>query len=175
LTGNRLETATLLFDSRHRPEERLGIGMLRSLEDLFEETCLDHLSGVHDDDALTDVPHDCEVVGDQKNGGTGLGVDAIEECEVLGLNGDIECGGGLIRDDEPRVAGERNGADHTLTETAAQLMRVLVHTSCWAHRLRRHPSPDQELACLLVGIRSTYTLVGADGLPQLVPNREHGI
>ena len=48
--------------------------------------------------------HDAQVVGDKNDGGAQLFVYGPEQVQDLGLDGYIQGGGGLIRDEQLRVA-----------------------------------------------------------------------
>ena len=66
-------------------------------------------------------------MGDVDDRNAALLLDAADELEDLCLNGHIQCGGGLIADEQVGVAGQGNGNDHALTHTAGQLVRVALH------------------------------------------------
>ena len=53
----------------------------------------------------------------------GMGVETLQN---LCLDGHVQCGGGLIADQDLRVAGHRNGDDDALAHTAGELVRVLA-------------------------------------------------
>ncbi len=82
---------------------------------------------------------DAKVVGHQDDGHAELAAQVVDQLEDLALDGHVECGGRLVRDQQARLAGER-GSDHrALTHPAGQLMRVLAGH---ALRLRHADQPS---------------------------------
>ena len=49
-----------------------------------------------------------------------------QQLEDLGLHGDVQRGGRLVGDDQPRVEGQRHGDDDALLLPAGELVRVVV-------------------------------------------------
>ena len=47
-----------------------------------------------------------------------------QQAEDLGLHGDVQRGGGLVGDQQPRLAGECQGDGHALGHAAGDLVRV---------------------------------------------------
>ena len=87
-----------------------------------------HLAaGIHDDDALGDLGHHAEVVGDQHDGRADAVLEVAHQVEDLRLDGDVERGGRLVGDQQLRVAGERDGDHHALAHAARELVRVFAH------------------------------------------------
>src|SRR5699024_2782485 len=62
---------------RDSSQQRLGVLVLRVGEQLPGGCVLDHLTAVHDDHLVTDVPHDGEVVGDEQVGQAELGLQVV--------------------------------------------------------------------------------------------------
>ena len=87
--------------------------------DLHDVTC------VHDGHPVGDVGHHAQIVGDEDDGQVVLDLHLLEQLQDLGLNGHIQCGGGLVADQDLRVAGHRNGNDDTLAHTARKLVGIL--------------------------------------------------
>ena len=67
-------------------------------------------------------------MGDEDDGQVVLYPHLFQQLEDLCLNGHVQCRGGLVADQDLRVAGYRDGNDHALAHTAGELMRVLVKT-----------------------------------------------
>ena len=76
-------------------------------------------------DAIREVAHDAEVVRDEEVGGIALGLQLDEQVEDRGLHGHVERGGGLVADDEARLARERAGDRDALLLAARELRRAL--------------------------------------------------
>ncbi len=67
-----------------------------------------------------------EIVGDQDDGGAGVAAQAAHQVEDLRLDGDVERGGRLVGDQQPRAAGQRHGDHGALAHAAGQLVRIVV-------------------------------------------------
>ena len=85
-------------------QQRLGVGVERSLHQLLGRGQLDQLAGIHDGDAVTDVGHDAQVVADEEIGEAELALQVREQVEHVGLDGDIEGRHHLVADDQPRLS-----------------------------------------------------------------------
>ena len=59
---------------------------------------LDDLAAMHDGDALADVAHDGEVVGDEQQREAELALELAQQIEDLGLDRDVEGGYRLVGD-----------------------------------------------------------------------------
>ena len=68
-TLDRLDRAFALLDFGKRGQQGLRLRMYRIAEDLVHFTLFHQFARVHDADAVRDLRHDAEVVGDQQNGG----------------------------------------------------------------------------------------------------------
>ena len=62
---------------------------------------------------------------DEDDRGPGAFLELVHQVEDLGLDGDVEGGGRLVRDEKARVAGHRHRDHHPLAEPAGKLERVL--------------------------------------------------
>ena len=87
---------------------------------------LHDLAEVHDRDAVTDVAHDGEVVGDEEVRQLELVLQVFEEVDDLRLDGHVQRGDRLVGDDELRL--HREGARHAdaLALASGELVRVTV-------------------------------------------------
>src|SRR6266567_7540437 len=110
----------------HRAEQAPRIGMPRRTEQLGDRRFLHLAARIHHHDAFGDFGYHAEVVGDEDDGGTDPLLEVGHEIEDLRLDGDVERGGRLIRDQELRAAGERNGDHDALAHAAGQLVRILA-------------------------------------------------
>ncbi len=111
---NRRETGGLLIRSRERIEQGFGIGMLRVLEERQHIGSLHDFACVHDHHVTSELRHDPQIVRDQEDGHAHVGLQGSQQVENLGLNGHIEGGGRLIRDEQVGAAGEGHGDHHPL-------------------------------------------------------------
>jgi hypothetical protein len=79
---------------------------------------------VHDRNPVGDVPHDREVVRDEQIGELELLLQLLEQIDDLRLDGDVERGDRLVRDDEVRVERERSRETDPLALAAGELVWV---------------------------------------------------
>ena len=71
-----------------------------------------------------DFGDNAEIVGDEEDGHAELGLEGAEKVEDLGLDGDVEGGGGLVGDEEAGLAGEGDGDHDALAHAAGDLVGV---------------------------------------------------
>ena len=123
------ELAVANTQVRHRVEEALGVGVLGVHEHFFRRALLDDVALEHDGDAVSHVGHHAHVVRNQQDAGVELVLQRAEEVEDVGLHRDVEGGGGLVGDDDGRVARERHGDHHALPHTAGELVGELLRAA----------------------------------------------
>ncbi len=85
---------------------------------------LDDLAGIHDIDAVADVPDDREVVRDQDQRRLDARPQVGQELEDLMLHRGVERRGRLVRDDQARLADQRRRDHGALLHAAAQFVRI---------------------------------------------------
>ena len=72
-------------------EQRRGVGMQRAREELVHRRELDDLAGIHDRDAVGDLRHDAEIVGDEQHAPCrSRSCSSLEQRQHLRLDGDVE-------------------------------------------------------------------------------------
>ena len=89
-------------EPRDRAEQADGVGMLRIGEELVDRRALDDLAGIHHRDLVADLGDHAEIVGDQDDRGAACGLQFAHQIEDLRLQGDVERGGRLVGDQQPR-------------------------------------------------------------------------
>ena len=119
-------SVTSVLQVRNARDEPLGVGMVRLAQDVAHRAFLDHAPRVHDHHPLGHLRDHPHVVGDEDDRGPRLLAKRLQQVEDLGLHGDVEGGGRLVRDEDPRPAGERDGDHHPLAHAAGELMRIVV-------------------------------------------------
>ena len=95
-----------------------------------------------------------------------------QQFEDLRLDGDVEGGGGLVGDQDVRLARQRHGDHHPLAHAAGQLVRVFAQTlfgGGYAHLLEQPQSPAVH------GVVGEIRLVQGVGLRQLATDPMHGV
>ena len=60
-----------------------------------------------------------------------LCLKVVQELDDLLLNGNVQCGSGLVADDELGVAGKRHSDKDALALAAGQLMRIALERALW--------------------------------------------
>ena len=83
--------------ARRRSEQPLCIGMTRRSQDFLRGTFFDDASRIHDRDTIGDLRYDAEIVGDEQQAELQFAAQAVQQIQNLFLHGDVERGGGLIR------------------------------------------------------------------------------
>ena len=81
-------------------EEAFGVEVGGVVEDVVDGAALDDAAGVHDGDFIAGFGNDAEVVGDEDDAHVQFLLQREEEFEDLGLDGDVESGGGLVGDEQ---------------------------------------------------------------------------
>ena len=90
------------------------IGMRRRLEHVLDRAVLHDLALLHDADAVSDLAHDTEVMGNEQHGHAHPGLNLLQQFEDLRLHRDVERRRRLVGDQEVRLVGERHGDHYTL-------------------------------------------------------------
>jgi hypothetical protein len=109
---------------RLRSQKSLRVGMLRIAEHLGDRALLDDLALEHHADAIRDLTHDAEIMGDEQHRHVEPALQLGEELQDLRLHRHVEGGGGLVGDEEIGLVGKRHGDHHALALAAGELMRI---------------------------------------------------
>ncbi len=167
----RQPLGTRPVDAGDRPEQPPRVRVLGVVEEVVERALLHDPAGVHDRHPVGDVRHHAEVVGHKDHGGVGLLAQVPDALEDLRLDRHVERGGGLVRDQDVRVAGKRHGDHHALAHAAGELERVGVDPLAGS----RYPDALEQLHDPLAGLRVGYPLVCLDLLDDLRPDLLHRV
>ena len=84
-------------------EHVLRIGGLRIGEEVADGGVFDDAAFMEDEDAVAVIGDDAEFLGDEEDGAARLLHGAPHLVEELGLDRDVEAGGGFVRDEELRT------------------------------------------------------------------------
>src|ERR1700722_17691386 len=112
-------------EPRDRTEQADGVGMLGTSEQLIDRGTLDYLAGIHHRDLVADLGDDAEIVGDENDRRPARRLQLAHQIEDLRLQGDVERGGRLVSDQEPRLADQRPRDHDALAHAAGKLVRIL--------------------------------------------------
>ena len=152
-------------------EEAPGVGMGGGGEHPGYRPFLDHLARVHHRHPVAEPGHHAEVVGDVEDGGAEPLLEVRDEVQDVRLGGHVEPGGGLVHDEQLRVAREGHGDQHPLLLAARELVRIA----------QRHPrrvgqvDAGQELAHPFLGALAPKLGVLAHHLADLVADPERRV
>ena len=92
--------------------------------DLVPGAGLDDAAGLHDGDGVGEVSDEGHGVGDEQAGEVVAGLEVAEEVDDLGGDGDVECGDGLVEDEEGGAEGEGAGDVDALALAAGELVGI---------------------------------------------------
>ena len=104
--------------------------MARIAEELPHRRFLHDLACIHHHDSLRVFGDHAHRMRDEQHGHCVLFLQAGEQLEDLGLDGYVQCGGWLIRDEEFGIAGKRHGDHDALAHAAGKLVWIVVHPAC---------------------------------------------
>ena len=131
----------------------------------------DDLGRIHHRDGVRRFGDDGQIVRNQQNAQAGVGLDFLEQVQDLRLDGDVEGGGRLVGDQQPRIAAQGHGDHDPLPHAAGHLVRILVEPLGRLGDVDPGQHLDREFACLRCG----RAAVKLDRLDNLVAAGEHGI
>ncbi len=100
--------------------------MARRGEQLVDARRLDHPARVHHRDPVGHPGDHPEVVADQDERGAGLAAGGAQHVEHLGLDGDVQGGGGFVGEQHVGVVGDGHGDHGALPHAAGELVREAV-------------------------------------------------
>ena len=95
-------------------------------EDVIGHADFNDLAAVHNRDPVRNIGHHTQVMGDVNDGHVLLFLQAADQVQNLGLDGNVQGGGGFIADEDLGTAGYGDGDDHALAHAAGKLMRILT-------------------------------------------------
>ena len=98
--------------------------MGRRIQHLVDAALLDDAPRVHDRHAVGESGHHREIVGDPDQRHLPLAAQALHLVEDLGLDGHVEGGGRLVRDDQVRLVQHGDGDDHPLAHASGELVGI---------------------------------------------------
>ena len=100
--------------------------MLGILENIHQAAALHNLSRVDNGHGVAVFNHQAQVVGNEDHGRLQLIPQGADHVQHLGLNGNVQGGGGFVGNQQLRVAAQRDGDDHPLLHAAGELVGVVV-------------------------------------------------
>ncbi len=122
--GDRHQPGALCsVQPRNRAQQPDGVGHSAVPVKVVHLGGFDDPPRVHHQRPVGELGDHTEVVRDDQHPGPGDVPGGFEDLEDLRLHGDIECGGGLVADQQVGVVGDRDRDDDPLPFTAGELVR----------------------------------------------------
>ena len=156
---------------RAAEQQRLGVRVARILEDLLGGALLADLAAAHHHHVIGDVTHHREIVGDEQHRHLVLALELGDEIQDLLLDRDVERGGGLVGDQQLRLARDRHRDHHALLLTSGHLRRVGVD----AKRRIRNADLREQLDGALASGAPAQAQVQTQRLLELEADGEHRV
>jgi len=100
-------------------------------KDPFDRARLDDFTVRHHTDAIGNLAHDTQIMGDEQDRHSKFGLEFFQQREDLSLDRDIESGRGLIGDQEIGIVRECHRNHDALTLPTRQLVRIAVQATFW--------------------------------------------
>ena len=145
--------------------------MLRIVEDLIHGAALADAARVHHDDLVAHVGDDAQVVRNHDDGHAQLLLQVLHQFQNLRLNGHVQSRGGLVGNQDIRLARQSHGDHHALAHASGQLVRILLEALLrlvHAHELEHLHGAGVGLLMVAVGVQQ-------NGLAQLVADGVGGV
>ena len=105
--------------------EPLGVGVQWCGQDRLGRRHLHQLAGVHDADAIAELDHERQIVGDEQDGKVELLLERIDLLQDLPLHHHVQRRGRLVHDQQLGVEGHGDGDHQPLAHAAGELVRVI--------------------------------------------------
>src|SRR5690606_9833579 len=115
-----VELFRVVGEASDAAQQVFRVVVLRVVVDLLCCSGFDDLAAEHHVHAVAETGNDCEVVGDEQQGGPQPGDAVVERPEHSPLDGRVEGRGRLICDDQLWRLGEGDGDQHPLAHPAAE-------------------------------------------------------
>ena len=170
--GDGMELPTAPVQGRQGLHQSPGIGVPGIVIDLLRRADLHDLSGVHDGDPVGAPGNHPQIVGNQNGCSAQLLLDIPQKVQNLGLNGHVQCGGGLVRQQDPGIRRQSDGHHRPLPHTAGKgtgQQGIPLLRAGNAHQLHQAQHPGGDL------LPGKLRLVDADRLGDLRPDGDRGI
>ena len=116
--------------------------MTRRAHEIARGSVLHDATKIKHHDAVGDVLHNAEVVGDKNQGQAKVALQLPQQVDDLRLDADIQGRDGLVADHQPRPRDQSAGNVDALTLATREFVRIAIHLiGQQAHTLhhRRHP------------------------------------
>ena len=126
VAGNRREGLVEHVELRQRVQQPAGIGVSGRMQHLAHRARLDDPPQVHHRHPIRGLRDHPEVVSDEQDRHAELGHQLLHQIDDLRLDGHVQRGGRLVRDEELGMSGERHRDHRPLAHPTGELEGVLV-------------------------------------------------
>ena len=152
-------------------QQKPRVGVEGTPEELPCGRLLHDLPGIHHQAAVRPLGGQGQVVGDEEDGGPMALLQTRQQGDDLRLDRHVQGGGGFVRHEEFRFAGQGHGDDNPLAQPPGELVGIGPQTT---FRFRNLHFPEQ-LQATLPQCLPLEAKVGAQHFPQLLLHGHHGI
>ncbi len=157
-------------DAGDRAQQCARVRVPRRVEDRIHRPLLDHAAQVHHHHVGGHLGDHAQVVGDQHDRHAVFLLQLAHQLEDLGLRGDVQRGGGLVGDQQRRLAGQRHRDHGALPQSATELIGAADPPAAPAWR---HADASQDLDRLLPRLAPPHRLVQPNRLDDLIADTVH--
>ena len=168
IDANRSSCAATWGIAASRP---FRVRVLWAREQVVDGRLLHHLARVHHHDARAEIGDHAEVVGDEDHRHPEPRLERSQQVEDLRLHGDVECGRGLVGDQEARLARERECEQGALAHPARQLVGIVLDPTLGVGDADEVEQLDARAARFAL----LHLAVQPDRVDELGADGEHGI
>ncbi len=148
--GPGLGLARRWLQARDGGDKHARVVGLGPAQDVAAGALLHHAARLHDDDAVGDLGHHAEVVGDEQHAGAAPLLQLPDQLQDLRLRGHVERRGGLVGDQQGRVEHQGRGDHDALALTAGDLVGIDVDQALGLGQV--HGAHDLQHALAAVGL-----------------------
>ena len=99
-------------------QQGLRVRVLWPGKECFAVIGFDDRTPMHDTYPMRHLAHQVEIMADQQQCHAQFGLQLLQQIEDGLLHGNVQCGGGLVRDQQFRLVGQGHGNHHPLPLTA---------------------------------------------------------
>ena len=153
-------------DRSHQPG---GVGMPWRARHRIDRTGLDDAPRIHDRHPVCRFGDHAHIVRHQHHRGAMIAAEPLQQRRDLGLDGHVQRGCRLVRNDEIRFSCKRESDHHALPHAARKLMGVMVDPDLG----RGNSNLPQQFEGANPRFLRPHRQMGADRLRQLVANGQH--
>ncbi|KAG1244961.1 hypothetical protein G6F65_021513 [Rhizopus arrhizus] len=121
--GNLAQALPALVVAGQAVDQAHRVRMLRAVQHVVDLAVFDDAAGVHHGHVVGQTGHNGQIMRDPDQAGAVLLRQLLHFGQDLRLDGDVQRGGRLIRDDQVGAVQHGNGNGHALAHAARQLVR----------------------------------------------------